>query len=85
MMAKTNETIIGKLEVSSFEEVLENYRQRVYYRKRDMFYQCPLFNYLGPIKMDFIINNAKPATFSISQKIVRQGETPKTLYLINKG
>ncbi len=50
-----------------------------------MFSQCPLFSNLSPIKLEFIINNTKPMTVNISQKIIKQGEKPKTLLLINKG
>lgn len=61
------------------------YRQRVYYKKKDMFIKCPLLKMLQPYQIEFIVNNAKPVTFTISKQIVEMNEVPKYLYLIMDG
>lgn len=39
-----------------------------------MFERCALFKNLHPKKLDFIINNTKPHTLNISEKLVSQGD-----------
>jgi len=50
-----------------------------------MFKKCALLNQMQPYQLEFIVNNAKPYTFSISKQIVSKGEKPKALYLITSG
>jgi hypothetical protein len=50
-----------------------------------MFSKCPLLQNVYPYQLEFIVNNAKPFTFTISKEIVRQEEKSKALYLITEG
>lgn len=50
-----------------------------------MFGKCSLLSNIQPYQLEFIVNNAKPVTFSISKQIVTEGEIPKALYLIIDG
>ena len=79
------ECLLGKLELSAFDQVLENYKQRVYFKKRDMFMKCPLFMKLDPVRLSFIINNTKPMSLGISKQLVRQEDPVDFVYLIDKG
>ena len=35
--------------------------------------KCALFNTLDPGKLEFIINNTKPMSLKISQKLIKEG------------
>ena len=47
-LGKESCTVLGVLGSSAFEEVVEMYRQRVYFGKRDMFARCALLQCLKP-------------------------------------
>jgi CRP-like cAMP-binding protein len=85
IFVRESPTIVAKLAVHSFEEVIENYRMRVYYHKKDMFMENPLFQLLTPSKLDFILSNTKLVTLTINNSLVQQGESPKSVYVVNKG
>jgi hypothetical protein len=80
--AKNGDTVVGVIEATAFEEIIELYRQRVYFRKMDMFGRCPLLQHLQPYQLEFIVNNAKPATFPIGKELAKEKEAPKTVFLI---
>jgi hypothetical protein len=46
-----NDTVVGIIVGSAFEEIIELYRQRVYYKKMDMFNKCPLLKNLQTNQM----------------------------------
>lgn len=77
--------MVGKIHSNAFEEIIELYKQRIYYRKMDLFGKCSLLSNLKAYQLEFIVNNAKPVTFHISKEIVCEGEMPKALYLIMEG
>lgn len=49
--AKSADTVVGVIEAAAFEEIIELYRQRVYFRKMDMFGKCPLLQQLQPYQL----------------------------------
>lgn len=48
---KEKGSIIGRLHIQSFEEVIENYKMRVYYKKLEMFKKCPLLSEISPNRL----------------------------------
>lgn len=71
--AKEASTVVGKIHSNAFEEIIELYKQRIYYRKMDLFGKCSLLSNLKAYQLEFIVNNAKPVTFHISKEIVCEG------------
>jgi signal-transduction protein with cAMP-binding, CBS, and nucleotidyltransferase domain len=77
--------VIGRLQLSNFEEVMQNYKQRVYYRKREMVRKCVLFAGLKEKKVDFIINNMKMLNLNVSYTLIKEGMSVDRIYFVNKG
>lgn len=73
------------IEGLAFEEIIELYKQRVYFKKMDMFGKCPLLKNLLPYQLEFVVNNAKPMTIPISKEIVRENDKVRSLFLITEG